>query len=324
MPGRDKKWNMELSWQNMQFRSRTCKPTTIVQIATKLQHFGIRRSYVLATSKFDAKPSEYGAIKNMKRQLSIAAREQAKENGTQYEEVERCTPIGKRSVEMLLSAFGVVGRDTFRRLSRSNRHHVFSTMMQHTGGMRFGNVLARDYTTDSFIRDSREGAFRLITDYNRYAGRRRFCIVFEDSPRYASMYYHVNDEKGVARAVLTAATVMGWHFEMLQASGERHVFRPVRGELTSRDTRQKWLRQALLDALPLQEHAARALVEDVTPHSFRAGLAGDLYREGIVFQTIGSVCRWNSPYAIRIYAERPCLSMSRASDDFRAIAGDRS
>lgn len=323
VPGRDVKWDMKLLWQYMQFRATTCKPTTIVQIATKLRHFGIRHGYVLATSKFDAKPSEYGTIKNMKRQLSISAREQAQDSGTRYTEVGRCTPVGKRSVEMLLSAFAVVGRDAFRRLSRANRHHLFSTVMQHTGGMRFGNVLERDYTTDSFVRDARDGSFRLVTDYSRYAGQRQFCIVFEESPRFESMYYHVSKD-GMTTAVLTAATIMGWHFEVLQENGERHVFRPVRGELTSRDSRQKWLRQALFDALPLQEYTARKLVNDVTPHSFRAGLAGDLYREGIAFQVIGSVCRWNSAYAMRIYSERPCLSMSRTSDDFRAIAGDRS
>ena len=147
---------------------------------------------------------------------------------------------------MLLSAFRVVDRDAFRRLSRKNRHHLFSTTTQHTGGMRFGNMLERDYTTtDSFVRDSRDGSFRLITDYNRYAGQRQFCIMFEESPRFESMYYHVR-ENGMTKAVLTAATIMGWHFEMLQESGERHVFRPVLGELTSRDSRQKWLRQALL------------------------------------------------------------------------------
>ena len=70
---------------------------------------------------------------------------------------------------------------------------------------------------------------------------------------------------------------------------------------------------------PMRECQARALVAEVTPHSFRAGLAGDLLREGASFQTIGSVCRWNSMYDIRMYAERPCLSMSRSTEVFRLI-----
>ena len=323
VPGRDSKWDMPMLWEYMRMRSARCKPTTVVQIATKLRHFGMQHGFVLATSKYDAQPAVYGAIKKMKKQLTIEARERAAAEGRTYEEVERCTPLGKRSVEMLLSGFGVVSEEAFRALSRSNRHHVFATMMQHTGGMRFGLIFERDYTTEAFVRDARDGSFRLVTDYSRYAGRRQFCINFEASPRYESMWYHVHDASGTLRLVLSAATLMSWHFDMLQRAGERHVFRPVRGGAISRQKRQVWLRQALLDALPLHERAARSLIDDVTPHSFRAGIAGDLYREGIALQTVGSICRWRSPYAIRIYSERPCMSLSRTSDAFRTITGRR-
>ena len=323
VPGKDIDWDMPLLWKYMRMRSATCKPTTLVQIATKLRHFGLRHGFVLATSKFDAKPSDYGAIRNMKRELSIEARSRAKAEGRQHAEVDRCTPIGKRGVDMILSSFRVFDRAAFQRLSRANRHHIYATVMQHTGGMRFGQVFTRDYTTDSFVQDNRDRSLRLITDYSRYAGLRQFCIEFEASPRYESMWYHVSDQDGTVRAVYPAATLMRWHFDRLRADGERHVFRPVIGDLGSRQSRQAWLRAALLTALPLDEHGARALIQDVTPHSFRAGLAGDLYREGIALTTIGSVCRWNSMYDVRIYSERPCMSMSRTNDKFRVVSGTR-
>ena len=69
----------------------------------------------------------------------------------------------------------------------------------------------------------------------------------------------------------------------------------------------------------MEDVKARALVADVSPHSFWSGLAGDLHREGASLQTIGSICRWNSLAAIRIYAERPYMSMSRTTDKFHII-----
>ena len=117
---------------------------------------------------------------------------------------------------------------------------------------------------------------------------------------------------------------MRWHFDILRKEGEIHVFRPKLGDgVPTRDVRQSWLRQTLLSALPVYEHKARKLVGDVTPHSFHAGLAGDLFREGLSLQTIGSVCRWNSSTTIRMYAERSSMSTSRTSGQFRILAGAR-
>ena len=188
VPGRDSKWDMQMLWEYMQLRSARCKPTTITQIVTKLWHFGQRHGFVLATSKFDGKPRDYGVIRNMKRQLSLLARAQAAVQGRQHANVDRCAPIGKRGVEMLLSAFGVVNEQAFLALSRRNRHHIAATMMQHTGGMRFGQFYDRDYTVDSFIQDVTDGSLRLVTDFSRYAGKRQYCINFEASPRYESMW----------------------------------------------------------------------------------------------------------------------------------------
>lgn len=322
VPGRDVSWDMQFLWEYMQFRARTCKPTTVTQIVTKLRHFGLMHNFPLATSRFDANPGQHGVIRNMRRQLAIDARLQMGNQGKNLAEVDRCTPVGKRSVDMLLSAFKVVDERSFRLLRREHRHHLFATVLQHTGGMRFGQFTERDYSVDAFVQDSR-ASFRLVTDYSRYSGARQYCVEFAAFPRYESMWYHVSNTDGVRLSVFSAATLIRWHFDMLREHGQRQVFRPVVGQLCSREQRKAWLRAVLLQALPPQEHAARALVEDVTPHSFRAGLAGDLFREGITLQTIGSVCRWNSAIAIRLYAERPCLSMSRSSDKFRFIHGAR-
>ena len=116
-----------------------------------------------------------------------------------------------------------------------------------------------------------------------------------------------------------AATIMHWHFRQLQRAGEQFIFAPVAGAVCTRDERQNWIREVLSAALPIVEKEARALVDQVTPHSFRAGLAGDLFREGVALQRIASICRWNTPRVVRLYAERACLSMFRETLCFRIV-----
>ena len=105
VPGRDVKWGMGLLWDYLLQRSRTCKPTTLVQIATKLRHFGVIHMGSFWRRQNSTRTLD--AIRNMKRQLAIRGREQAIEQGKQHEEVERCTPVEKRGVDMLLSSFRV-------------------------------------------------------------------------------------------------------------------------------------------------------------------------------------------------------------------------
>ena len=322
IPGAVVPWDMQLLWHYLQSRSATCKPTTVKQILTKLSHFGALHGFVLANSKFDGAPAAHKAIHRMMQQLKLNARAEAAAAGADYAPVDRCTPIGVRGVSMLLSAFQVTNRQQFLRLRRADRHHIAGAIMQHTGAMRFGQFGERDYTISSFITDA-TASKRLVTDWSRYAGQRQFSIEFSSSPQFASMWYKVYAPNGDLLESYPAATLLQWHFDELQAAGETRVFAPTPGETVSREARQQWLRAALLDALPIEEREARALVEHVSPHSFRAGLAGDLYREGVALQRIGSICRWNTPRVVRIYAERPCMSMSMLTMGFRLITREQ-
>ena len=318
IPGRDTEWDMQFVWEYLQFRSSTCKPETVKQILTKLAHFGARHKFILATSKYDGDPFAYRSMHKMKKQLAIDARAAAEEAGKIYEPVDRCTPIGRKGVGMILSSFQLTSEEKFNALSRRDRHHVAATMIQHTGGARFGGFRKRNYTTDSFVIDA-SGTLRLVTDWARYSGQRQFAIEFPASPRFESMWYHIHAPNGDLVDTYSAATVRHWHFRRLHRDGERHVFAPVLGETCTREERQKWIREVLYDALPISEREARLAAEDASPHSFRAGLAGDLYREGVSLQRIASICRWRTPRVVRIYAERPCLSASRLTNGFRLI-----
>ena len=319
IPGEAVQWDLALLWEYMQHRASTCRPTTIKQILTKLAHFGVRHGFILANSKFDGSPADHKAIHKMMQQLKLDARKGATARGTNYAPVERCTPIGVRGVSMLLSGFQVVNRQAFLRLRRVDRHNLALAMMQHTGGMRYGQFVTRDYNLPSFVADPADASLRLVTDWSRYAGRRTFAIEFPGSPNFASMWYKVLAPNGDLLATYPAATLLHWHFEQLREAGETRVYAPVLGESTSREARQQWLRSALLDALPIAEVEARALIDGVSPHSFRAGLSGDLFREGVAIPRIAAICRWSSMQVVRIYAERPCMSMSRLTVNFRLI-----
>ena len=319
IPGATVPWDMQLLWEYLQARSETCKPATIKQILTKLSHFGAMNNFILANSKFDGAPAAHKAIHRMLQQLKLDARANAAATGVQYAPVDRCTPIGVRGVSMLLSSFQVIDREHFLRLSRVDRHNVANAVMQHTGAMRFGQFADRDYPVSAFIVDGADASLRLVTDWSRYAGRRQFAIEFASSPQFASMWYKIRAPNGDLITSYPAATLLRWHFEQIQQAGETRVFAPVLGATISREARQQWLRTALLDALPLAETEARALIDQVTPHSFRSGLSGDLFREGVALQRVGSICRWNSQRVVRLYAERPCMSMARLTIGFRLI-----
>ena len=106
----------------------------------------------------------------------------------------------------------------------------------------------------------------------------------------------------------------------LRLAGERLVFAPVlQSTVVSRDDRQRWLRMMIAAAMPRAD-TAQALVDMVTPHSFRAGLAGDLYREGADHQTIVAICRWSSTRLVLIYAQRPPLTLQRSTTTIRLFA----
>ena len=64
------------------------------------------------------------------------------------------------------------------------------------------------------------------------------------------------------------------------------------------------------------------MIDEVTPHSFRPGLAGDLLAEGKQFGAIAVECRWQGVKNVRMYAERMALGDARASTAFRKIDGN--
>ena len=71
-------------------------------------------------------------VTKMKRQLAIDVREEVRQAGVTCEPVDRCTPVGCRSVGM---TFRLTSESRLNELSRKDRHHIAATVIQHTGGL---------------------------------------------------------------------------------------------------------------------------------------------------------------------------------------------
>ena len=161
VPGRDCPWHLPLLWRYMRFRAKTCKPHTVTSGLSALAHFGARHGRLLATSKFDTDSVMYRQLSMLKRQLAIECHASS---GEVVFGPNRCAPLGRRAVSLLLSAFHVVDNESFLRLSRANRHHLFLCVLQHSAAMRFGHFAARAYVREQFELDLTTGDYTLVTD----------------------------------------------------------------------------------------------------------------------------------------------------------------
>ena len=207
VPGRDAPWDADVLYNYMLWRSKTCAPSTLASCFTMLAHFGVDTGHALPNSKYDGgDPILRKKISRIKRQLRIDHAEASRQRGVRHE-VHHCTALGKGSVDLTLSAFGVRSEAAFNRLSRTDRHNVAITPLQHTAGMRFGHFLARSYAVDSFV-SGMDGSYHLITDWSRYSEGTKFCLLFAASPRYLCQVYEVASTNGEPTVTVTAADVL--------------------------------------------------------------------------------------------------------------------
>ena len=321
VPGRSSPWDMQLLWNFISSRALACKPSSLRCVLSILAHFGSYYGFLLPTSRFDDDAVGYRQLSMMRKQLAL---DHAQNHPGQVEfGPNQCVGLGKRSVSFLFCAFGVEGRLTFRILLRRHRHHLFCSVMQHSCAMRFGHFLSRKYKRETFETGHSDGSLSLITDWHRYSGTRRYCLNFPAFPEDEFRLYQLRDCFGRVVDTISAATVMRWHFEQLAEADEQNVFAPVQGELCSRADRRDWLRDSFLSALPEFEVKARDKVQEVTPHSFRPGLAGDMLAAGKTMQQIMMHCRWQSERSARAYAERVELTTYRVSNEFVRLSGAR-
>ena len=236
IPGKDEAWNPYVLWRYMLWRSETCKPSTVYGCLSALSHFGWFHRHVLPTKRWDGDPLLHRDIQRMKKEIAIRFVSRHGVDGT-APDVKRTTPLGTDSVALLLSAFEAYSRRNFLRLKRRHRHHLVGCVLQHTCGMRFGHF-SRRYRMSAFVLGA-DGAYRLITDWHRYSGQRRYCLVFATAPRWDCLQYSLRRADGTVYATVTAAQLLSWHFSQLRQAGESVVFAPVKGTVPSRLQRQE-------------------------------------------------------------------------------------
>ena len=318
VPGLDESWCMTLLWHYLLFRSKTCRPSSIVSVLSALSHHGVTAGFLLPTSKFDSDSLGYKLIVRMRKQLAL--RHRARFGGliAGYGP-NRCTPLGSASVSLLFSACAVLDKESFQACSRVVRHNLWCSAMQHSRGMRYGHFIFRSYVISDFVVDGRDNTLRLSTDWHRYAGTSRYCLQFSSFPKWSCLYYDLRAQDGTVVDSVSAATISFWHFEQLRRDGEAQVFMPVLGGTFTRADRTAWLRSALLRAIPFNEDRARTMVAAVTGHSFRPGLAGDLLNDGAALTKIAFICRWQGTRVVRMYAERQPLFAFMSSANFNLI-----
>ena len=119
----------------------------------------------------------------------------------------------------------------------------------------------------------------------------------------------------------TAADVIAWRMEATGSSRSRFLFATSDEPMPSRDEFQRFIRVSFRRLLVGDRDEINALVDSMTPHSFRAGLASDLHRNGVAVKIIMKLGRWESERAMSQYV-RDGLAQRLTSAKFASVRKD--
>ena len=306
VPGEHEPWEVGILWQYMQWRATTCKPTTLASHLSKLAHAGVSHGHLLPLQKAEQPTLLYKQVKRMIRQLQLeySAKEASGSTGGSM-------PVGNAVITAMLRTFQAYFRGNFLALSRANRHHLVMCAMQHTAALRFGHFVHKRFRVKD-ITWLADGSAQLVTDWQRYPGKPPSTLRFPSRPHWRCQMYRPKDRVNVWD--ITASTLLQWHVAGMH--GDDYIFEPVPSVIPSRESRQRWMRKALLLVYGSHYTAAASMADQdtiervvarVTPHSFRGGLAVDLRNEKASWEQISVEGRWKSKRAVKIYASRSTL-----------------
>ena len=294
LPGKDRPWEAQPLWDYLSYRAESCAPATIMTILSKLAHKSISYNYVLPLQKHERPTVLYKQVKRMVRQLQL---QQAPRSTNR---LKGSTPLGVEEVSAMLQMFAIAHEASFNRLPRACRHHVVATLMQHSAGLRFGHFIFREYTSSKLIWNTLGAT--LLTNWQRYPGKSTAAITFRFEPRWDCFYYDTGNNRHI-----TAADVLRWHVASLHTSDL--LFEPLPGQKADRGDRQRWLR-AVFSLCYVASGPAMSAAMNITPHSFRGGMAVDMRTQGASFEQVAARGRWLSRRAVKLYANKCTLSTS--------------
>lgn len=321
MPGRDRKWTIETIGPYLRWRARSNCTASIAQIKSKLKHCGICFDYLLPTAKGE------GPAK-LRLQLALVSKELAKNERKRKRKAgvptgpKRSLALGHVAVGLLFSAYGAVDRKSFQALPEKVRHYLVMCVCMHTGGMRF--QLVRELYQKATIRWSQpSAAFMMASDWDKMKRRvGMYTIKFPTRPKYDARTYQMYDSQGRTLRKFTAASVLRWHMAKEGSKRVKDLFAPQSGQVPSSRYFKQWLRESFRMLLKGTASEVKAMVEAITPHSFRAGMASDLEREDVPRMVIKKMGRWNSARAMEQYM-RDGLAQRLRKIEFWNIASKR-
>lgn len=300
VPGRDCRWSIETVRPYLQWRARTNNARSIWQIKSKLKHCGLCHDYLLPTARGEAPAKLRLQLAMISKEINKREQDLKKKAGMPTGP-KRSLALGKVAVGMLFSAYGATTRKGFRSLPREVKHYLAMCVCMHTGCMRF--QLIRELFKKGKFRWSQAGRqYMIASDWDKMKRRTgHYTVKFAMEPKFAAMKYAVYGTKGEVVRTFTAARVLRWHIAEVGTHEAKNLFAPDFGEAPSSRKFKAWLRSSFRALLTGESRMVEAMVEAITPHSFRAGLASDLEREDVPRSTTKKLGRWSSTRAMEQY-----------------------
>ena len=135
--------------------------------------------------------------------------------------------------------------------------------------------------------------------------RGTLTIPIHKKPPFSSLQYNFYSVIGEVTGQFTAAYALQWFVKTKKDDEE--LFTPVgRDHATTRDEFQRWIRQSFRKILTghVDKAALESIVGVMTLHSWRAGLASDMEREGVKVKrrVIMKYDRWFDERVMEQYA----------------------
>ena len=299
VPGKHTRWKLSVLQKYLVWRANRVNYRTIHGVKSKLKYGGLCYGFGLPTAKGE------GSME-LRLQLAMVTRDIQKKQVRANKAVgrssdpKRSLALGRVAVGLLFSAYGADTESGFRSLRKSTRNWLRICVAMHTGCMRF--KLMKKLCKKEVLRWSQaDNTFRLASDWRKMKRGGAFTVPFPMQPQFEAMQYSSYTPQGAKRNRFTAASVFQWHVRR-SGSTSGHLFAPMGRRKVTRRAFQAWLRESFRRLLVGPQDEVDALVNAITPHSFRAGMASDLEREGVPRLNIKKIGRWTSDKAMEQYA----------------------
>ena len=300
IPGRDKQWSLRAVKPFLEWRAQRVNVRTLHSVRSKLKHCGLCYGHLLPNAKGEGPAYLRLQLAMVTRNIAKQQKRQCKAKGVSADP-KRALALGRVAIGLLFSAFGATTRTGFNALHVSTQNWLTICACMHTGCMRF--KLLKELCKSKAIRwSAADRTYRLASDWRKMKRGGAFTVPFPLSPGFKAMQYQGYSHSGKLTDKFTAGLVLQWHIARRETSAG-NLFAPFgKSSKPSRRAFQVWIRESFSRLLMGPPKEIAALVAAISPHSFRAGMAGDLERERVPRLHIKKVGRWTADSAMEQYA----------------------